>query len=271
MIDSLLILLVTSSTVTVSGCPEADEIQRLARMELSAAEGAASIRCEGDRAVLTYGERTRSVDLGPVAPKARARLLALALAELANQVEPPPPPVSPPAPATGAKVDASVEILGGFATFSAASPFSFGGRAGFEVAGGGRFGGRLDLGASFGSGSIPGGRASMLAVAGGITGFARFPAGALEIDLGAGGRVGWIRLAGAPEDPEATAGATVAGVWGGPHAAARLALPLDTLALLIDLEAGLVLRPVVGRAEGAPAIAADGAWFAVHAGAGFGL
>lgn len=283
MISPLLILLATSATVTVTGCPESGEVARLAELELGEAPEPASIRCTGDHAELKHGARTRTVDLSAVAPKAQARLLALALAELAGQIDPPPPPPSRPPPAPpppapppvadrgGPDIEAAVEILGGLATFSAKSPFSFGGRAGFEVTSTGRFGGRLDVGATFGSGGIPGGSASMLALAGGLTGFVRLPAGALDVDVGAGGRLGWVRLSGEPEDPGASSGADVSGIWGGPHAAARLSIPFEALAFLLDLEAGLVLRPVVGRAEGTPVIAADGAWFAVHAGARFDL
>ena len=263
----------------------------------------ASIRCEGTRAHLTYDRAERTIDLKTIDPRARPRLLALALAELASSSRPrprpppapyerevtpsipprsePPPPVKtstatppppPPAPLTrtatpSAALHVAASALGGVTLFSGAGPPGFGGRAALELAPA-TLGGRIDVGAAFGSGKTELGTVSVLLAGVGISGFGRFTGGLVVFDVGAGLRVGFARITGTPRDPSAHDGGTVSGPWTGPFLDARSTFHFGPLQLVAELEGGLVIRPVIGRSDGVPVAAVDGAWFGFHLGLG---
>jgi hypothetical protein len=189
---------------------------------------------------------------------------------------PPPPPAVAPATlhttataTAGAPLDLhfAASVLGGLTLFTADGPPTFGARASIELAPS-SFGARVDLGAYFGSESVAQGDVSLLLVGAGLTGFGRFGGSLFLFDIGAGARAGFARITGTPTDPSALAGATVSGAWAGPHLLARATLRLGALLLAAEIEGGLVIRPVVGRASGLPIAAADGAWFAFHLGVG---
>ncbi len=336
MVGSLLILLLSAHGelyLEITPCPgvSTKEVQRLVPIELdvSLADAPnvgvpwASIRCEGTKAILTYDRAQRTIDLAKIDPRARPRLLALALAELASpppppphaeetpaiviplpppdlrppppssiepppRIEPPPPEIAPPPPpppkveppppvtvhaaATSTPAPTSLHlaasVMGGAQLFTAGGPPTFGGRAAVEIAPS-AFGARLDLGAHFGSEHVELGDVSLLAVAAGLSGFGRFEGGSIvAFDVGAGARVGFARIDGSPSNPASTEGSTVSGTWAGPFLQLRATFRFAPLLVTAEVEGGLVIRPVVGNAEGTAVAAADGAWFGFHLGVG---
>ncbi len=73
--------------LTVRGCPDlaADELARLVAVEMPGAGGALAVTCRGGRARLRYRGVARDLDLAAAAPRARARLVAIAAAELGTE------------------------------------------------------------------------------------------------------------------------------------------------------------------------------------------
>ena len=311
---------------------DAAEVKRLLRIELdaeildSAAANVptASIRCDGARATLAFRSKQRAIDLEKIDPRARPRLIALAIAELAApkptppppappetpsipersyeppayepppdppppiEAAPPPPPVAPPPPPpapepppaaiveTPPPIDTSTapfdlhfaaSVMGGITLFTADAPPTFGARAVLEIAPS-AFGARFDAGAYYGSKSVDLGSVSLLIADAGLSAFGRFTGGIVLFDVSAGVRAGFARVRGTPVDPNVTDGATITGAWVGPFLGGRSTFRLGVVLIAADVEAGLVIRPVVGRAEGVAVAAADGAWFGFHLGIG---
>lgn len=262
-----MIELLLATQVTVDGCDDGAEIERIAAIELGSDPKPASVRCAGSLALLQLGDRTRSIDLSSVDVKARPRLVALTLAELASTSV---AIGTDPDPKRAIEVDYRAEILGTFLAFTAASPPSFGGRAAFTLSLFSSFGGRIDVHTAFGSEAVPLGRASLLTAGAGLSAFGRIVLDPVEIDLGAGGRAAWARLAGSPSDPAAIEGATISGAWSGPFIEARIAVGFARFAATIAFELGLVVLPISGQVAGETVIAADGAWVSISLGVGFG-
>jgi hypothetical protein len=197
-------------------------------------------------------------------------------------VTPPPPPEPPPAPpaltaappvttSTATELHFAASVTGGLMLFTSPGPPAFGGRATVEIAPI-AFGARLDAGAYFGSESVDPGSVSLLLADVGLSGFGRFGGDVVLFDVGVGARLGFARLRGSPDasegQPGAIEGATLTGAWAGPFLGGRATFRLEPLLIVADLEAGLVIRPVVGNAEGTTVVSADGAWFGFHLGLG---
>jgi hypothetical protein len=275
-------LLLSASPLQIAGCADAEEIQRIAALETRTSSVAAAIGCAGDVATIRVGSRIRLVDLAPIDPRARARLLALTLGELksadlelsfAPPPAPPRPPELPPAaplspPEPGLEWGAGVELV--MLRFTAPSPTAFGARASARLLSGSRLGGRADVEALHGGGAVPLGSASVLTVDAGLAAVGAFSIGDFELEVAAGARLGLARLRGEPDDPQAAAGETVSGAFGGPFIGSRLGWPLGPVGISLGVEAGLVALPVIGRAQDRAVIAADGAWISAQAGINFG-
>jgi hypothetical protein len=189
----------------------------------------------------------------------------------------PPPPAEPSSPSsppqeTATATDAfdlhfGASVLGGLTLFTSEGPPTFGGRAAVEIAPS-SFGVRLDAGAYFGAERVDLGEVSLLIAGAGLSGFLRFTTSVVVFDLGAGARVGFARVRGSPGDPSAIEGDTITGVWAGPFLGGRSSFRLGPVLIAAEVEAGLVVRPVVGSAAGTTLVAADGAWFGFHLGVG---
>jgi hypothetical protein len=165
----------------------------------------------------------------------------------------------------------AASVTGGLLLFTSPGPPAFGGRATIEIAPI-AFGARLDAGAYFGSESVDLGDVSLLLADVGLSGFGRFGGDVVLFDIGVGARVGIARLRGRPSEgqveTQAFEGATLTGAWAGPFLGGRATFRVEPLLIVADLEAGLVIRPVVGNAEGTTVVSADGAWFGFHLGLG---
>lgn len=290
-------------SLSVDACAGVDEAEVAAQLTielgaelLPAGPGVTrvKVRCEG--AVLVLGvddpvtgkSLERRVELGNAAPKARTRLLAIAIAELVSaswtELETNPTPIVPPAgppPPPAAKaaardvveprthaprvtVDAAFDLRaypgteGTGALFGIATRFSTAGRG---------LGGALDLVASEGHGDKALGSVTVDLV--GVGAFATYGghAGPLHLVAGLGARGGSARLGGTPRDASVE-GRSLRGAFLGPAAMGALDVRVvGPLVLVAGVEVGFSLVRVRALADGAGATTVGG----VHLGARVGL
>jgi hypothetical protein len=288
----------------------ADEIRRVVSIELGALLSDASdtspdrtratITCDGAVARLrvddpiTGKSLSRAIDLGASIPKARARLVALAVVELISaswtELEANPEPRVPPSgprPSIEAR-DAALatvlartggrdedrfrlEVVGGGLKF-------FSGTA--VLAGGGlrltrdesRLAWTVDLQAHHGTESVSLGRVSTDVTSVGAAVVARQAWSRWTLRVGGGARGGAVRLSGVPDATMGAQGRTFWAPWIGPLASGDVELVV-TSRLVIDarVEGGYVVSPVGGLVSDQRAVAVDGAWLSVGIGAGMSL
>lgn len=299
------------------------KVERLFGIELDvriqapgpAAPGAAQVRaaCVNGRVELrvddplTGKSLERPLDLAGAPERARARLLALALAELlfASWTElevnlGPPPAALAPAPAPAALASLAAvgqrgarrlvrERLGGapgpggaeVRLLGAGSLTAYFSGTGVLLGGGVRLGGDHprhlgwfgDLAAHHGGASSALGalHADTLTTSFGGAVQHRVPLRGAVLGLRAGGglRVGAARLSGTPTDPAQASGDTVWGALVGPLGllSASVSLPRHLCAELA-LEGGYVLSPTGGRVGESRVIAVEGPWVGLHLGLG---
>ena len=81
---------------------------------------------------------------------------------------------------------------------------------------------------------------------------------ALFMDAGAGARFGLARLAGEPSDATTVRAGTVAGSWGGPVAYVAAGARAGHFVTIAGVEAGYVLRTVLGLVDGDRALSISG-------------
>jgi hypothetical protein len=242
----------------------------------------------------------RTVSLGSTAASSRARLIALAVAELVlasweevdSDPEPKVPPVAPAAPEVRASVRSVVQAVRATATTAKG-----GGRAGawtsdagvtrvaLDVAADARaftggasvlggavrstvrlasiFALRFELGADFGDVPRSSGHVSVLTQQGGV-------ALGLASDtflLWAGARGGFARLEGQPI--EHAVGHVESGGWAGPEAGVDVTVwPHALVHGIVGVSAGGALVGVRGDVQGEPAVAVLGGWAALTLGFG---
>jgi hypothetical protein len=223
------------------------------------------------------GSAERKVELSDIAPEARPRALALAVAELVHSATqaPPPPPTAPavsaPGPTTATRSRTPTLFLSGALELEphpGNNMLLWGLGASLGVARG-HWMGAVDLQGLNGGSSVALGDVStdLLAVA--LTVGPRWSLGRLMMDLGATGRVGWAWMNG-----QAGAAGATAGSGSAPFASAggRLGIFLPTRAGVSHLralvEAGAMIRGLEATVNDAPAAGLSGGYLLF--GLGFG-
>jgi hypothetical protein len=219
---------------------------------------------------------TRAVDLSTAIAAGRARLLALAIAELvteARRAAPPPPiarppAVPPPRDQIAEKAKAPRARRGRLQLSAIAAGHGFFSGVGLVAGGGLRLahdlryslGWNLDLFAEHGGAAVAAGTvAADVISADALLAFHR-EWGRVGLRLAAGVRTGAVRLSGTPGSP-AVEGATLWGAHFGPMALASLVIaPVRRLAIEIAVDGGDVVVPVSGRVGGGASVAVDGGW-----------
>lgn len=297
------LLLLSSKPVEVSleDCPGLDgaEIERIAAIELGSAPPTpepvrARVSCSGVATEIrvddpvTRKSLVRGIDLKPLAAKAKARTLALAIAELvsaswselllnpAPKVEPvgpsPPPEVKesvrealPPPPPTGVL---RVEAFGAGRGLFSTPALQWGGGVRVLWAPRSRLGGLFDLGGEHAETRDAAGRLSL--DTGSVSANAVLLFGDwLQAHVGIGGRLGVGRIVGVPTDAAVTRGGTLAGAFGGPQLVAGLAVTLGHFVVSLAAEAGWALLRLRGTVDGAKGLGVDGAWAGAQLGLGW--
>ena len=224
----------------------------------------------------------RTVSLAETSPRARARLIALAVAELVStsweEVETNPDPkvpaAVPPAPEVRAQVRRAVRSDSRVALDALADARFFSGGSsllGGMVRSSIRFGPvltlRLDVGAGAGTSARKIGDVAVQTTHGALGIGGAFDLGSVEMTPWGGVRIGYARLSGEPGT--AATGLVEAGLFTGPEAGLDLQLwPRALFHLSLGIAGGGVLRGVRGVVEGEDAVGVSGAWGAVQVGLG---
>jgi hypothetical protein len=298
----------------IDPCVEAptDEVRRVVSIELGALLTAASdassdrtratVDCEGGLArfrvddPITGKSLSRTIDLGSAAPKARTRLIALAVVELisASWTEldvNPEPRVLPSGPRPSAEArNAALATLrarvdrradGELRLEALAGGMEFGSGTGLLVGGGLRvvgdrsdsvLGWAIDAQAHHGTSSVSLGRVSADVTTIGAAVDAHQTWSRWTLRLGAGVRGGEVRLSGVPDPAMGAQGKTFWAPWIGPLARGDVELVVARrLVLDVGAEGGYVVSPVGGLVGDRREVAIDGAWIGVHVGAGMSL
>ena len=234
---------------------------------------------------ITGKSLVRTIDLASAAPKARARLLALAIAELVSaswtELETNPTPAVPPAgpaPPPAAKAAARDVVHARVPIFTAAPSrplrvvalldrraflaktawvTGFGVRVAQDT---GRLGWTAEMVASQGTANATLGDVAMdvVGVALGLTLGAQWSQ--VSARGAAGVRFGAARLSGVPRGDDVE-GRSVRGPWGGPFLGGSLSfIPLKPLIIEASIEAGYVVVPVHARVDGQRQVSVGGMW-----------
>lgn len=284
--------------LTVDACVAVDstDVRKLVEIELHTTvvdDGLTKVaaRCRDNVVELTVVDPVtgkslvRSIDVMAAAPKARARLLALAIAELVSaswtelETNPTPavPPAGPPAPpaAKAAARDVVHARVPAFTTepsrplrvVALVDRRAFLARTAWLTGFGVRvsqdrelLGWTADMTASQGTRDASLGEVAMdvVGVALGVTIGHRWTA--FSVRGAAGARFGAARLSGVPrgEDVE---GRSVRGPWGGPFLGGSLSIvPFKPLVIEASLESGYVVTPVHARVDGERQASIGGVW-----------
>jgi hypothetical protein len=295
----------------IDACVDAsrDEIRRVVAVELGAlladaAEPAADrtrarASCEGAVVVLrvddpiTGKSLSRTIDVGGAIPRARARLVALAIVELISaswtelEVNPRPEvPPSGPRPSLEARLAAlesvrahadrsaglsriRVSLVGGGMKFFAKTGLLAG--AGLQVARdtAGPFGWAVDAQAHHGSEATSLGRVDTDVLAVGAVAVVHRTWSRASVHLGAGVRGGAAQLSGVPDPMMAVRGSRFWAPWLGPLARGSVEIGVgNRITLGAAIEGGYVVSPVGGLVSDRREVAVDGAWLLVHVGVG---
>lgn len=236
----------------------------------------------------TSNQLVRTLPLAEAVPTGRARLLALAVAELVVAswqerqsdpvpMAPSPSPDVPSAPVADAVANArlartsvGVEAMGVVRVFPGASLWLLGAGARGVVALSRPLVLTIDGSAEWGQAARGTGQVR-----------ARVMAGALGLAWGIdrawafimpwmAARAGVARLAGEPNVGSSTAGETQSGMWLGPEIGACITfLPRAPMTLTLALSVGVTMRGVRGDVVGESSVSMRGPWAALVAGVGF--
>ena len=218
--------------------------------------------------------RSRRISFADVAPDARPRALALAVAELVRSTEAAPAPPAAPAPVaappaapqTGPRGAALADLL----SYPAAQTVLWGGRVALaydRI----RWRAELDLGAAGGRRQVSLGRIDVTTASAALALGPRFATRTLAFDLGAVGQLGWAWIDGEAGQAGVTAGSgsgLIAAVGG----RAAVAAPASrSLRFRLVVEAGGVVRRLTGDQNDATAAGISGAYVRLGAGLETGL
>ena len=289
--------------VTLDGCPGVDavEVERIAAIELGSSPPTpepvrARVSCAAEATEVrvddpvTKKALVRAIDLASLAPKAKARTLALAIAELISAswselLLNPAPRVEAVGPATPPEVKESVrEALPAPAATGVLRVEAFGaGRGLFSTPavqwGGGvrvlwaprsRLGGLFDLGGEHAETRDAAGRLSLDTASVSANLVLLFaPSELLQLYGGLGGRLGVGRVVGTPTDASVTRGGTLAGAFGGPQLVAGAALTFGHVLVSLGVEVGWAVLKLRGTVDGSKGLGVDGPYAGAQLGLGF--
>jgi hypothetical protein len=276
----------------------ADEVRRIAGIELHATVVGPesgqhvvteiSVTCHGSVADLWVSDAStskvslRTVALGGTSPGARARLIALAIAELVSasweevetNPEPKVPAAVPPRPEARAAVSRAIrkpsrldlDVLGEARIFGGGA-LLFGGKVEGTIRVGKSWMLRLDAGADAGSRSRSLGDVRTQTMQGSLGMGGALELGALRAVPWAAFYLGYAWLSGDPRS--GATGRVQSGIWTGPGAGVDLELwPEALVHASLGLAGGGTLFGVRGNVAGEDAVAVTGAWGAVSLGFG---
>ena len=287
-------------TLTIDACVDVDaaDVRKIVELELHttiAATGPTRIsaRCRENLIDLTVEDSItgkslmRTVDVAAQAPKARARLLALAITELVSaswtELETNPTPAVPPAgppPAPSAKaaardvVHARVPLLHPAPArplrvvalverraFLATTAWVTG--VGVRVAqDGALLGWSAEMVASQGVSATSLGEVAMDVVGVALAATVGATWSVVSARGTAGVRFGAARLSGVPRGDDVE-GRSVRGPWGGPFFGGSVSIvPFKPLVIEASIESGYVVAPVHARVDGARQVSVAGVWLA---------
>jgi hypothetical protein len=295
-------------SVEVRSCVdiESDQVEELTALELSAVlvdERQATqdvtrvvVDCHEPTAELAVTDPvsgkllSRSVDLSQVEQRARARVLALAIAELVTsswmELELTPEPVIVPREAVASPVEREAART---AARERVQPVSFtlfaeGGVRSFTTGVGPLWGGGVRLADQSGNGGLFAGldfARGNQDISGGEIGVTMLSAAlgyALHVHTGGwtlsgvpGGRLGWARLEGRPDAGTVYTASGFSAVWGGPMLRLGADYALSSgFALGAGVEAGAAVAGVGARVDGSRAATLSDAWIGATLGMGLG-
>jgi hypothetical protein len=276
----------------------ADEVRRIAGIELHATVvdpedsrhvvTETSVTCHGSEADLWVSDAAtskvslRTVSLAETSPRARARLIALALAELVSSSweevetnpEPKVPAAVPPRPEARAAVSRAIrrpsrvdlDVLADARVFTGGA-LLLGGKVASSIRVGESWMLRLEALANTGSRSRALGDVRAQTMGGSLGVGGALELGAVRAVPWAGFCLGYARLSG-----DAHSGATglvKSGIWTGPGAGVDLELWPDALVhASLGIAGGGTFTGVRGEVAGEDAVALSGAWGAVSVGFG---
>jgi hypothetical protein len=230
----------------------------------------------------------RRIDLSTTERSVRARLLALAIAELVSSswtelVSNPEPSVAPAGPAASEKERTAAKQVVQVQQEARQKPIAFGAGAhsrwflrGLGPLLGGQVEvvprlpiGILTLGATVDHGvsSTALGEVSATTASGGIGWRAHWSDSTWLLEAGAEGRLGAIWLSGTPRAPDQVAGSGGVAPTGGPVFVVRMGiLPAERTVFTLGAELGYAVIGAAGRVEGVRAVRLDSAWVGVTLG-----
>lgn len=296
-------------TLTIDKCVDVDanDVRKIVEIELHTAiaeQGLTKVtaRCHDNLIELVVEDSItgkslmRTVDVAAQAPKARARLLALAITELVSaswtELETNPTPAVPPAgppPPPAAKaaardvVHARVPILAtspgpSFRVLALLDRRAFLAKTawvtglGVRVArDGAPLGWSADMLASQGTATATLGEVAMDVVGVALAATLSSRWSIVSARGGAGLRFGAARLSGVPrgEDVE---GASVRGPWGGPFLGGSVSIvPFAPMVIEASIEGGYVVAPVHARVDGERQVSVAGVWMGAAVAVGVAL
>jgi hypothetical protein len=289
--------------VAAEGCPAefVDEVERLTRIELrelsapDRSELSIRVRCDEARVTLVIASsqreapRERRLDLGATADSVRARVVALAIAELVEEKPEPPkplpkpkppepapkplPPPPPPPPPPVVEAPAPSAPTGRFDVFFSMSQFElsddmlWGGGvrvwftrlAPWQLA--------LDFSAATASRDVELGSSRLVSGTLGARFGYELRSAAWELRFGAGQRVGVARVSGEVTDPVRARSGRVVGAWTGSLGFLAVDVALaGAFRAGVGGELGVVLLPVRGHVENDDDVGVDGVWAGLEAG-----
>ncbi len=281
---------------------DVEEVRRIAGIELRARLAQAepgsprsyvAVDCRGDEATVRLdpvpgrAPRARPVALAGTAANARARLLALAVAELVTAPELPPDPPAAPPPPQPARTAALATVAA-----AAPPPASTGVRvlgvgcgriwpAGWTSLGAGVAASgwvarhalvRADALYEHGTAQVVQGTAVVDSVSAGVAALLAVRPAGWQLGAGLGARLGGTRLGGRPDESTLARGKAFLAASGGPMGVLLVAPPpLGRLTFELSFEWGRVTMPVDGRAGDVHSFAVEGSWLGATFGAGVGL
>lgn len=289
-------------SVDLTGCDPsfADEVHRIAGVELRAeVVGTAESMSSATQAVVTCRDAIvdlvvsdsvtskrleRTVSLGETPPRARARLIALAVAELVSasweEVESNPQPKVPAVAVTTPEIRESVrravsrvprvaiDVMGQTRAFLGTGTLLFGGAVRASARLGASLTLRFDAGTEIGSVSrLPAGNAAIRTFGSSLGLGWALELGHVEALAWGGAGGGYVRL-----DGEAKGGfmnSALEGPWFGPEAGVDfIFFPRGLVHLTVMVLGGTALVGVKGNVEGASSVSVSGPWATAGVGVG---